>query len=99
MKKKYDLVVKAGTWKGRDGEEKANWLNVGTVLVDDNGGEMYMLNKTFNPAGVETNGRDTVLLYRFEPKGKEAAEEKTHKGMNAQGDIPQRNVNDDEIPF
>jgi len=69
MRKLYDLAVKTGEYTNQYGETKGRWLNVGRVMQDDNGGKFILLNRTFNPAGVEVQpGRDSVALSMFPPK-------------------------------
>ena len=92
MTKKYDLVVKAGIWKDKHGVEKASWKNVGKVLVGDDGNEMYLLDKTFNPAGI-SDGKESVVIYRFEPKS-----DVTHAHSTSNSDVADQAL-DDEIPF
>ena len=59
----YDVAVKVGTYE-KDGETKGRYENVGVVL--DSGDGMYMLlKKTFNPAGVESDG-DRIILSFFD---------------------------------
>lgn len=69
MIKLYDLAVKTGEYTNQYGETKGRWQNVGRVMQDDNGGKFILLNRTFNPAGVEVQpGRDSVALSMFPPK-------------------------------
>ena len=69
MRKLYDLAVKTGEYTNAQGETKGRWQNVGRVMQDDNGGKFILLNRTFNPAGVEVQpGRDSVALSMFPPK-------------------------------
>ena len=65
MAKKYDLCVAVGTYE-KGGETKKRYLNIGAVLENDKG-PFIILNKTFNPAGVQGEG-DSVLISMFEPK-------------------------------
>lgn len=62
--KKYELVVKVG--EGSNG--KAIWKNVGVVLENDKG-PYILLDKTFNPAGVNTD-KGSIMISMFEPKPK-----------------------------
>jgi hypothetical protein len=97
--KKYDLAVKTGVWTDKTGKERATWKNVGRVLQLEDGGEMYLLDKTFNPAGVDSEGKDSIVIYRFEPKENAASNQpETHKGFNKDGDVAKATMND-EIPF
>ena len=70
MAKKYDLAVKTGSYQDRDGNTKNKWQNVGVVL-EGKYGPYILLNRTFNPAGVPSNGEDDVVaISMFEPKGR-----------------------------
>lgn len=92
-KKIADLAVAVGKYE-KDGKSKNRYKNVGFVLQTDNGGKMYMLDRTFNPAGVPNpDGRDTVILSVFDLKD----DASSHKGFDKQGDVS--NTTDDEIPF
>jgi len=86
--KKYDLVVKVGSYTDRNGEEKSRWENIGSVMQSDKGFFM-LLKKTFNPAGVPGDSeRDSVLVSMFEPKER--------------GQAPQQEAKpafDDSVPF
>lgn len=65
MKKIYDLAVKIGTYK-KDGKDKNRYLNVGCILVNDEGQLTMLLNKTFNPAGVPSDpDRDSIFVSMF----------------------------------
>ena len=61
--KLYNLKVKNGTYM-KDGEEKQNYLAVGVVLKGDYGPYM-ILDKTFNPAGIETEGWGVIPVWGF----------------------------------
>ena len=93
-----DLAVAVGKY-GKGGTTKNRYKNVGTVLQTDNGGKMYLLDRTFNPAGVPNpDGRDTVILSVFDVN--DVADTGNHKGFTAQGDVaPANPVETDEIPF
>jgi len=72
MKKKYDLAVKTGTYQ-KDGETKNRYLNVGSVMEDDNGGSFILLDRTFNPAGVPNpDDKQSVLISMFTAKSRDA---------------------------
>jgi hypothetical protein len=81
-KKTHDLAVKVGTYE-KEGQIRNRYENVGIIMAGDNGGRFILLKKTFNPAGVETDGKDTVLISAFavdKPEG-------------------DKGVEDDDIPF
>ena len=69
MAKIYDLAVKTRTYKDSQGNDKAVWKTVGSILETKNGGKVILLDRTFNPAGCPAEeGRDTVMISMFEPK-------------------------------
>lgn len=69
-RKTDDLVVKVGEYQ-KDGETKGRYENVGQIL-NDGERELYMIKRTFNPAGVPNpDGRDSVLLSRFPVRDQE----------------------------
>ena len=66
-RKTHDLAVAVGRYTDRDGKERNRYENAGHVLTGDDGGKLYCLKRTFNPAGVPNpDGRDTVVLAVFE---------------------------------
>ena len=70
MKKIKDLTVKVGTYQ-KDGQEKNRYLNIGSMMEDDNGGTFILMNRTFNPAGVPNpENRESVLVSMFDVKSR-----------------------------
>ena len=61
---KFMNVCTKRVYKGRDGQEKTNWLTVGTMRITDDG-------KTF----LELNMFPNTPLYVFEQKKKEESNE------------------------
>lgn len=72
FKRTHDIAVKTNSYQDRDGKTKNKYENIGYVLTKDDGGKMYFLNRTFNPAGVPIHegSAETVLLSIFEVKAK-----------------------------
>jgi len=69
MGKLYDLAVKTRTYKDKDGNDKAVWKNIGSVLETKDGGQVMLLDRTFNPAGIDVEpGRDSIMVSMFEPR-------------------------------
>ena len=66
MAKLYDLVIKTGSYKNNQGEEKNRYKNVGACMEGQNGGMFLLLDRTFNPAGVDEG--EACLISMFEPK-------------------------------
>lgn len=101
--KTHDLAVKTGEYQ-KDGKAKSRYLNVGMVMRSDDGGEMFLLNRTFNPAGVPVeNGKDSIVISKFEVKDHQS-EPSAHSQAKANayqaGHDLQKPVDlDDEIPF
>lgn len=66
--KTHDLAVKIGSYE-KDGETKGRYKNVGMILKKDDGGEIIMIDPTFNFAAVKrAEGKDMVIISRFEVK-------------------------------
>ncbi|KHD88825.1 MAG: hypothetical protein OM95_06815 [Bdellovibrio sp. ArHS] len=65
MKKKYNLAVKTGEYQ-KDGQTKGRYQNVGAVMESEKG-QFILLDKTFNPAGIQ-DGKNSVLIHMFEEK-------------------------------
>jgi hypothetical protein len=76
FKRTHDIAVKVGSYE-KDGKTKNRYENVGYVLTSEDGGKMYFLNRTFNPAGVPIHegNEGTVLLGVFEVRGGSTASE------------------------
>jgi hypothetical protein len=93
-RKLYDLAVKTGSYTDRNGEEKARWKNIGSVLQMDDGGKVILIDRSFNPAGVPfREGSDQIMVSMFEPKEAEQAP------APAQRRAPAPKVQHDDIPF
>lgn len=92
-KKVKDLCVVTRSYEV-DGKKKNVYENVGHVLDMGDGSEMYLLKRSFNPAGIITDPmRDTIPLYRFEvksdsPKASTAATSAPASGGNPEEDVP-----------
>lgn len=68
-KKLYDLAIKTGEYKDREGKTKGRYQNVGAVMQSDDGGKFIMLAKWFNPAGVpDARGGESILVSMYEPR-------------------------------
>lgn len=65
MKKKYNLAVKTGEYQ-KDGQTKGRYQNVGAIMESEKG-QFILLEKTFNPAGIQ-DGKNSVLIHMFEEK-------------------------------
>ena len=62
LKKKNNPQLK------KNNETKNRYKNVGIILQKDDGGEMIMIDPTFNFAAVKEQDRDYVILSKFEVK-------------------------------
>lgn len=88
MNKKYDMVVKVGTYNS-NGADKARWKTIGAVFEDDKGGLFAFMDKTFNPAGVPSKpDSESIVISFFSPNAKT-------KEPDQQARPPQ----EDNIPF
>lgn len=69
MKATHDLAVKTGSYTDKNGEKRNRYINVGKVFRNDDGGEFFAINRTFNPAGVPNpDGKEMVVISKFEIK-------------------------------
>lgn len=98
-KKIRELVVKTGSYRDRDGNEKPRWKNVGSLMESEDGKKFILLDTTFNPAGVPNpDNRDNVLISIFEMK-----DDQPQQSAPVQNQAPQQpaggNVADDDVPF
>jgi hypothetical protein len=97
-KKLYDLAVKTGEYKNKEGETKGRWQNVGACMQSDDGGKFLMLAKWFNPAGVQDisgKGGESILLSMFPPRDP-GTQQSQAPAQSQAAPSPDR---DDEIPF
>lgn len=90
MGKKYDVVAVVGSYIDNNGQEKKRYLNVGAILENDNGPYM-LLNKTFNPAGLAEQGKESIILSLFEPKQRQAQPTQNNQG--------EQYSDDSDLPF
>ena len=67
MAKKYDVVATVGEYTDSNGQPKKRYKNVGVIMSGDNGPYLLM-DKTFNPAGLAEQGRESIILGLFEPR-------------------------------
>lgn len=98
-KKIKDIAVKTGEYQDRSsGETKGRYLNVGALMKNEDGSVFILLQRTFNPAGVNSE-RDTVLLSCFDLREQgEGGGDKppASRPSAARGGAP---AMDDDIPF
>lgn len=82
--KKYDVVATVGEYTNAQGEAKKRYQNVGAV-IDKGNGPFLVLEKWFNPAGLES-----PILSLFEPKMKEDGYKAAKQAVvdDSEDDIP-----------
>ena len=68
MRRKYDLAVKVGEYQDSYNRTRARWKNIGSLMVDDKGGEFIMLDKYVNYALLGEPDRDSILVSLFDVK-------------------------------
>lgn len=63
-----DAVVKVGEYEDPvSREKKGRYRNVGALMKTDEGNTFLLLDPTFNPAGVDRGGNDSVMVNLFQP--------------------------------
>lgn len=90
--KTHDLKVKVGEYTDKNGAKKGRWITVGRVMTGDDGSEFWLIDKTFNPAGVpDLNGKggDSVLVGKFAPRDAQSVPGE-HQQAKANGYAPQQ---------
>lgn len=93
-KKIYEAAVKVGSYQDRNGNEKAKWANVGSVLKFDDGGVCLLLDRHFNPAGVmDPTGQGGAVRISFFPPKEQGQEQPRRQAPQAEPDF------DSELPF
>ena len=98
-KKVKDAVVKLREYQDRDGNKKAQWANVGSLMRGDDGNEYLLLDRHFNPAGIANpDGRNNVLITFFDVKRDDQAGGNSG-GQQRQSGGQNRSDVDDQIPF
>ena len=98
-KKIRELVVKTGSYRDRDGNEKPRWKNVGSLMESEDGGKFILLDTTFNPAGVPNpDNRDNVLISIFELR-EEGGGQRQQSAPAQRQPPPPADVSDSDIPF
>jgi len=101
-KKIRDIAVKTGEYTDNQGNTKGRWLNVGSLMKGDDGGEFIVMNRWFNPAGVPNpDQRDSVLLSCFplrDPQGGGQPPAPAHPAPAPQPQ-PAADGFDSDIPF
>jgi hypothetical protein len=102
MPKLYDLAVAVGSYTNKAGEEKKRWKNIGSVVQTKDGGKVILIDRTFNPAGVDVEpGRDQIMISMFEPKdenGQQQGQQRQAPRQQQQGGGGFNDMTDD-IPF
>jgi len=87
-KKKYDICATVGTYE-KDGRTANKYQNVGVVLQGDDGNEFILLDRTFNPAGVDSkHGESKILLSLFAPRDSLQSVQPAPRQANGSQDIP-----------
>lgn len=102
--KKYDVAVVTGKYQDRNtGETKNRYMNIGAVMVGDNG-PFLLLDPMVNLAAAPREpGKDRVICSLFEPRQDgqqgQAAPAAASRQAPAQRPAPAQQLMDDDIPF
>jgi hypothetical protein len=86
-RKVKDLAVCVNKYE-KDGQTKGKYINIGVVMQDDSGKEFILLDKTFNPAGVDTGEYDQVMVTIFDNKNSNSRKKKKDYYSDNNEDIP-----------
>jgi len=65
------IMVKNGTYKNRDGDEKTSWKEIGVIMTSQDGKEFCLLDPTVCLGGFQREaGKDKLIASIFEDKHK-----------------------------
>ncbi len=99
MTKKYDAVVKTGSYTDRTGATKNRYKNVGIVMENDKGELSLLLDATFNPAGVPRDaGRESIFISFYPPKDRQNETSPNNYAAASGGEFSAQEL-DDTVPF
>lgn len=80
-KKTHDLSVVVGAYE-KNGEVKKRYSTIGSVLTNDDGKLLLLLDRTFNPAGVTNpEDKDSVMVSMFPIKSREERQQSEQSGQ------------------
>jgi hypothetical protein len=114
-KKTHDLAVKVREYTDREGNQKAQWQNIGALMDDEKGGMFILLEAWVNLAAFpRREGSSAVLVSCFEPREQDGQQQRTptpragataprsQPGIKRTGSAVRNSAADDlddEIPF
>lgn len=100
-----DLAVITGSYT-KDGEQKNRYMNIGSMMKNDDGGFFLILDRTFNPAGLPNpENRSSCVVSVFDLRQQQAPQQQT---QHAQPASPQAGPDygvqggmspEDDVPF
>lgn len=91
-----NLAVALRTYKDNKGEEKTQWLNVGSIIETNEGKKIILIERHVNLAALPCKeGFTSVLISAFDPKPKDNQYQPKEKAPYQQ----QAKFEDDDIPF
>lgn len=96
-KKVKDIAVKTGEYQDSGGQTKGRYQNVGALMKNEDGSVFILLQRWFNPAGINSD-RDTVLLSCFDLREQGDTGGTQQSGGSRPGANRQQNMTDD-VPF
>jgi hypothetical protein len=98
-----DIAVKTGEYQDNNGQTKGRYQNIGALMKNEDGSVFILLQRWFNPAGINSD-RETILLSCFDLR--EQGEQQSSGGGGGQSARPGSNrqqsgapAMDDDIPF
>ena len=96
-----NLSVKTREYKDRDGNPKANWVNIGVIMENDQGKQFMILDKWINFAGIpdfsgkENNG--SIMVAMFDVENDYKPNNYAGERQNPRENIPPSNKGNDNI--
>ena len=92
----YNLCVKIREYKDSNGNDKAVWENIGSIIESKDGNPFLMLKAHFNPAAIRRkDSSECILVSLFKPKDKNSG----NNEYSATYEQPALYNPDSEVPF
>lgn len=90
-----NLSVALRKYTDNNGQEKAQWLNIGSIMQTDEGKKFILLDRHINLAGLPfKEGTTSVMVSSFDPKPKDGQQQAQPAQQSTQAKFE-----DDDIPF
>ena len=100
-KKIKDLAVVTGTYTNSYGEEKRRYMNVGSLMEGDDGGQFITLSRYVNYGLLPSKGGDSLLISVFDLRERQdgGQQQRASTQQAGGGSAYDADLDDDSVPF